>query len=155
EKSAGSGAFSSSDEGAPVRRELLGEIKDALVHIGRDNRVLLSGAVLFALANLGTWMVQANLVYYLSEYHGMSSALIGVVLAAQGAGAVLGAALCPWLSRRFAPGRVVIAGTVLAGAGILALVVVRDVVGISVLWALIYGIGTVNMVSWFVLRQRT
>ncbi|MGP3924263.1 hypothetical protein [Streptomyces sp. 8N616] len=23
------------------------------------------------------------------------------------------------------------------------------------LWALIYGIGTVNMVSWFVLRQRT
>jgi hypothetical protein len=24
-----------------------------------------------------------------------------------------------------------------------------------VLWALIYGIGTVNMVAWFVLRQRT
>ncbi|MGW3210366.1 MFS transporter [Streptomyces sp. NPDC001135] len=153
--SGSAGPCPSPDEGAPERRELLGEIKDALVHIGRDNRVLLSGATLFALANLGTWMVQANLVYYLSDYHGMSSALIGVVLAAQGAGAVLGAAVCPWLGRRFAPGRIVIAGTVLAGAGIVALVAVRDVVGISVLWALIYGIGTVNMVAWFVLRQRT
>ncbi|GGP80191.1 MFS transporter [Streptomyces virginiae] len=139
----------------PVRRNLLREVKDSLVHITRDNRPLLSGAVLFALANLGTWLVQANLVYYLSDYQSMSPALIGVVFAAQGAGAVLGAAVCPWLGRRFAPGRVVIAGTVLAGAGIVLLIPLRDVVSISVLWALIYGIGTVNMVSWFVLRQRT
>ncbi|MFJ2752883.1 MULTISPECIES: MFS transporter [unclassified Streptomyces] len=139
----------------PVRRDLLGEVKDSLVHITRENRPLLSGAVLFALANLGTWLVQANLVYYLSDYQAMSPALIGVVFAAQGAGAVLGAAVCPWLGRRFAPGRVVIAGTVLAGAGIVLLIPLRDVVSISVLWALIYGIGTVNMVSWFVLRQRT
>ncbi|MFI8343869.1 MFS transporter [Streptomyces sp. NPDC085639] len=139
----------------PVRRDLLGEVKDSLVHITRENRPLLSGAVLFALANLGTWLVQANLVYYLSDYQAMSPALIGVVFAAQGAGAVLGAAVCPWLGRRFAPGRVVIAGTVLAGAGIVLLIPLRDVVSISVLWALVYGIGTVNMVSWFVLRQRT
>ncbi|WP_030711619.1 MFS transporter [Streptomyces sp. NRRL F-2580] len=139
----------------PVRRDLRAEVKDSLVHIVRDNRPLLSGAVLFALANLGTWLVQANLVYYLSDYQAMSPSLIGVVFAAQGAGAVLGAAVCPWLGRRFAPGRVVIAGTVLAGAGIVLLIPLRDVVSISVLWALIYGIGTVNMVSWFVLRQRT
>ncbi|MFE9122867.1 MFS transporter [Streptomyces sp. NPDC007172] len=142
-------------EAEPARRDMLGEVRDGLVHIVRDNRPLLSGAVLFALANLGTWLVQANLVYYLSDYHAMSPTLIGVVFAAQGAGAVLGAAVCPWLSRRFAPGRVVIAGTVLAGAGIVLLIPLRGVVGISLLWALIYGIGTVNMVSWFVLRQRT
>ncbi|MFB7663200.1 MFS transporter [Kitasatospora sp. NPDC056138] len=139
----------------PEQRGLLREVREALAHITRENRALLSGAVLFALANLGTWMVQANLVYYLSDYHGMSPTLIGVVFAAQGAGAVLGAAVCPWLGRRFAPGRVIITGTVLAGAGIVALIPLRDVVGISVLWALIYGIGIVNMVSWFVLRQRT
>ncbi len=142
-------------EAEPARRDMLGEVRDGLVHIVRDNRPLLSGAVLFALANLGTWLVQANLVYYLSDYHAMSPTLIGVVFAAQGAGAVLGAAVCPWLSRRYAPGRVVIAGTVLAGAGIVLLIPLRGVVGISLLWALIYGIGTVNMVSWFVLRQRT
>ncbi|MFE6685579.1 MFS transporter [Streptomyces sp. NPDC057743] len=140
---------------SPPRGTFLGEIRDTLTHICRDNRALLSGAVLFALANLGTWMVQANLVYYLRDYHGVTPAGVGVVLAAQGAGAVLGAALCPWIGRRFAPGRVVIAGTVLAGAGIVVLAAVRDVTGIAVLWALVYGVGIVNMVSWFVLRQRT
>ncbi|MFK0294861.1 MFS transporter [Streptomyces sp. NPDC090442] len=139
----------------PPRGTFLGEIGDTLAHICRDNRALLSGAVLFAFANLGTWMVQANLVYYLRDYHGVTPAGIGAVLAAQGAGAVLGAALCPWIGRRFAPGRVVIAGTVLAGAGIVVLAAVRDVTGIAVLWALVYGVGIVNMVSWFVLRQRT
>ncbi|MFB7633432.1 MFS transporter [Streptomyces sp. NPDC056149] len=139
----------------PPRGTFLGEIRDTLSHICRDNRALLSGAVLFAVANLGTWMVQANLVYYLRDYHGVTPAGVGVVLAAQGAGAVLGAALCPWIGRRFAPGRVVIAGTVLAGTGIVVLAAVRDVTGIAVLWALVYGVGIVNMVSWFVLRQRT
>jgi MFS family permease len=141
------------EERAPCN--LFREITAATAHITRDNRVLLSGALLFALANLGTWLVQANLVYYLSNYRGMSSSLVGVVFAAQGAGAVLGAAVCPWLARRFAPGRVIIAGTALAGLGIVALVPARDVVAISLLWALVYGIGMVNMVSWFVLRQRT
>ncbi|MEU0388452.1 MFS transporter [Streptomyces chartreusis] len=143
------------EEAGQERRNPLREVRDALVHITRDNRPLLSGAILFAFANLGTWLVQANFVYYLSDYHAMSPTLIGVVFAAQGAGAVLGAAVCPWLSRRFPPGRVIIVGTVLAGVGIVLLIPLRGVVSISVLWALIHGIGTVNMVSWFVLRQRT
>ncbi|GAA0731342.1 MFS transporter [Dactylosporangium roseum] len=133
---------------------LLGEIRAALVHIVRDNRILLSGSVLFALANFGTWSVQANLVYYLSDYRAMSPALVGVVMSAQGVGAVLGAAICPWLGHRFPPGRIILVGTVLAGAGIVALIPLRDVVSISIMWALVYGIGTVNMVTWFVLRQR-
>ncbi|MGP3924262.1 hypothetical protein [Streptomyces sp. 8N616] len=58
--------------------------------------------------------MQANLVYYLSDYLAMSPSLIAVVFAAQGAGAVLGAAACPWLARRFASRR---AARAAVGAG--------------------------------------
>ncbi|KDN19227.1 MFS transporter [Amycolatopsis rifamycinica] len=140
---------------APAARAgFFGDLAEAFRYIVRQNRLLLVGSLLFTGTNFGIWLIQANLVYYLSTYLGLSSALVGVVFAAQGVGALGGALLAPAVIRRLGNGRTIVFSTMAAGLLTGLLVVFRDVVGVGLVSAVVFALGSMNVVSWFTLRQR-
>ncbi|MEU4251472.1 MFS transporter [Amycolatopsis sp. NPDC026612] len=142
-------------ETAPAERGgFAGDLAEAFRYIVRENRLLLVGSLLFTGTNFGIWLIQANLVYYLSTYLSLSSALVGVVFAAQGVGALGGALVAPAVIRRLGNGRTIVCSTMAAGLLTGLLVVFRDVVGVSVVSAAVFALGSMNVVSWFTLRQR-
>ncbi|MCF3963357.1 MFS transporter [Streptomyces fuscigenes] len=147
--------------GAPVARAVTrravsfgGDIKEALGYIFRTNRLMMAGSLMFTGTNFAIWLIQANFVFYLTSYRKLSPDVVGAVLAAQGVGAVIGAAVAGRLLRRFAPGRILIGTTAVAGLVTLLLVPVRGAVGIAVVWGLMYVLGSINPVAWFTLRQQ-
>jgi predicted MFS family arabinose efflux permease len=129
------------------------ELGEAGRYIRRDD-VILSGAILFASANFAVFLVQANLIYYLSAVRGFRGSLIGVVFAAQGAGALLGSLIAPAFARRFSGGRVILGSTFAAGVITLFLLWARGLVPVSTVIALESAAGTVTAVAWFGLRLR-
>jgi len=131
-----------------------GDLAEAFRYIGRENKTLLIGSLLFTGTNFGIWLIQANLVYYLTSYAGLSATLIGVVFAAQGVGALGGALVAPKVIRRLGNGRTIVFSTMSAGLLTALLAVFRDVVGISAVSAVVFALGSMNVVSWFTLRQR-
>jgi MFS family permease len=139
---------------AGVGGQMRAEIAEASRHVFVENRVLLAGSLLFAGTNLSIWLLQANVVYYLTDYRHFTPNVIGVILAAQGVGAVVGAMLASQLLRRFPPGQVILGCTAGAGLITVALVPLRDPVSIAVVWALVYVLGSMNVVSWFTFRQQ-
>lgn len=130
------------------------EIAEACRHVFVQNRVLLAGSLLFTGTNLSIWLVQANVVYYLTEYRHFQPNVIGAILAAQGIGAVVGATMASRLLRRFPPGQVILGCTAAAGLITVALVPLRDPISIAAVWALVYVFGSMNVVSWFTFRQQ-
>jgi MFS family permease len=147
-------AGSAPDEQRADGRSALAELREGGRYVFRENPVLLAGALFFSGTNFAIWLVQGTFLYYLTEYRHLSPSTIGVILAAQGVGAIVGAAMSAKLIRRFAPGRVILVYTALAGAVTLLLVPLRDPVSITIIWGLLFGLSAVNIVAWFTLRQR-
>ena len=148
-------AVAQAPAGRPTgNRSMLAELREGARHVFTENRVLLAGALFFAGTNFAIWLVQANFIYYLAEYRHLSPSTIGVIVSAQGVGAVLGAVLSARLIRRAAPGRVILGYTAMAGLTTFLLVVLRDPVSIAIVWGLLFGLSAVNIVAWFTLRQR-
>ncbi|WP_405777584.1 MFS transporter [Streptomyces sp. NBC_00859] len=143
------------NERQPQRKATFGQdIRVALSYVFRRNRVLAAGSLMFTGTNFAIWLIQANFLFYLTTYRHLSPRVIGVVLAAQGVGAVLGAAVAGRLVQRFPPGRILIATTALAGLGTLLLIPLRSPLAIGVVWGLLYALGSINPVAWFTLRQK-
>jgi MFS family permease len=131
-----------------------GEIREAVGYIFKKNKILMTGSLMFTGTNFAIWLIQANFIYYLTSYRGLSPGVIGAVLAAQGLGAVLGAAVAGRLIRKVHPGRILIGTTAAAGLVTLLLIPLRSPIGIAVVWGLLYALGSINPVAWFTLRQR-
>ncbi len=119
-----------------------------------QNRALLAGSLLFTGTNFGIWLIQANLVYYLTTYLHLASTVVGMVFAAQGIGALLGALAAPPVIRMLGHGRTIVLSTIVAGACTSLLVVFRDPIGVSAVSAVLFTLGSMNVVAWFTLRQR-
>lgn len=138
----------------PAGRGMRAEIAEARRYVFVENRVLLAGSLLFTGTNLAIWLVQANLVYYLTDYRHFEPSVIGAILAAQGIGAVVGATMASRLLRRFQAGQVILGCTAAAGLITVALVPLRNPVAIAAVWGLVYVFGSMNVVSWFTFRQK-
>lgn len=139
---------------APRNASFTGEIVEAVRYIFRKNKILMAGSLMFTGTNFAIWLIQANFIYYLTSYRHLSPGVIGVVLATQGVGAVLGATVASWLVPRMHAGRILIGTTAVAGLVTLLLIPVRTPWGIAVVWGLLYGLGSINPVAWFTLRQQ-
>lgn len=137
-----------------VAAEVREEIREGIAYVARDNRLLLAGSLLFTATNLGIWLVQANFVYYMSEYLRFDATAIGIVLAGQGAGAILGSMAAVPLRKRVGAGRLILGCTILAGLGMLLLIPARSLPTITLAWGLVYALGSINVVAWFSMRQR-
>jgi MFS family permease len=136
-------------EEAPVR--VRAGLAEAASFIHRD-RMILSGAVLFTGANFALFLVQANLVYYLTAVRGFAPSTLGLVFSAEGAGALAGALVAPAFERRWGAGRVILGSTVAAGLLTLPLLWVTDPATVSLVCALEAAAGMVTVVTWFSLR---
>ncbi|MGA4837651.1 MFS transporter [Streptomyces sp. G45] len=116
-------------------------------------RALLWATVLLTLANFTFPAAAANLVYIVAGPDGNVPASLAVVAAAQGLGAVLGAAAAPLLLRRFSAGALMGAAM---GVKVLALTLPALWPGVGALTACWFVVGTTTstfIVPWRTYRQ--
>ncbi|MFD3873093.1 MFS transporter [Streptomyces sp. NPDC058623] len=115
--------------------------------------VLRSGTILLTLTNFAVHAVEANLVYVVTEATDQSKFVLGVVVAAQGAGAVAGAAAVPRLLRRYREGTLLSVGMGALALALLTPAVSADVWVLAPAWALAGAATSLIVVGWFTYRQ--
>ncbi|MYT33700.1 MFS transporter [Streptomyces sp. MspMP-M5] len=116
--------------------------------------VLRSGTVLLTLTNFAVHAIEANLVYVVTDATGQSTVVLGLIVAAQGAGAVAGAAAVPRLIKRFSEGALLSAGMGALAVALLAPAATADVWVLAPAWALAGAATSLIVVGWFTYRQK-
>ncbi|MFE1793227.1 hypothetical protein ACFW7J_33355, partial [Streptomyces sp. NPDC059525] len=116
--------------------------------------VLRSGTILLTLTNFAVHAVEANLVYVVTGATGQSGFVLGLVVAAQGAGAVAGAAFVPRLLGRHSEGRLLTVGMGALAAALLAPALTADVRLLAPAWAVAGAATSLIVVGWFTYRQK-
>lgn len=138
---------------ATGRKSFVGDVRVSLKHL-RAEPALLWGAILAAGSTFGLVLVQSNMVFYLVQYQHLPTIAIGIVFAALGVGALVGALATPRLGRLIRPGLLIIISIVTSGLGTGLLLVLTSVTGIAVSWVIV-GVGTtVFTVTYYTLRHR-
>lgn len=120
----------------------------------RGQPALVWGAVVGAGSSFGLFMVESNMVAYLVRFRGEPVASVGVVFAALGGGALLGALVAPKLLARVRPGQLIIGCAVGGGAATALLLVLHALLAIAATWVLVGGSTTVFIVTFFTLRHQ-
>jgi MFS family permease len=119
----------------------------------RETGPLWWGTVLMAGTNLALMAAQANLAFLIVGRNESSGTWLGVVVSAQGAGALVGASLAPSLTRRYTVSRLLCMGMGLLAVGLFIPAVQAGVIIVVVAW-LVVGFGTsLIVVPWFTYRQ--
>ncbi|WP_369173689.1 MFS transporter [Streptomyces sp. R28] len=141
---------------APLRQALRGLTPDLLTgfRLLFADPVLRSGTILLTLTNFAVHAVEANLVYVVTEATGQSKFDLGLTVAAQGAGAVAGAAVVPRLMRRFAEGPLLSAGMGALAVALLLPMTTANVLVLAPAWALAGAATSLIVVGWFTYRQK-
>ena len=124
------------------------DLREAVAYL-RGDRVTLWASLLMAGTNVGLLMIEANLIFYLVRLRGLPVAAVGIVFAAFGVGAVLGAMSAPWLCRRFPPGHLIITGMIGAGLMTALLGVLPGLVGTALAWGAVGTFVMLLVVTWF------
>lgn len=148
---AGIRARRKASEHAVVKAGVGAELVEAAAYV-RGDRLILAGAVLFTGANFAVFLVQANLIYYLTAVRGFAPSALGVIFSADGAGALAGALLSAALVRRWGAGRVILGSTVAAGLVTMLLLWARTVPAVAGVVAVESAAGMVTAATWFSLR---
>ncbi|KOG66329.1 MFS transporter [Streptomyces varsoviensis] len=117
------------------------------------NRGLLWATALLTLSNFSFPAVTANLIYIVAGPDGRLSASLAVVSAAQGLGAVLGAAAAPALLRRFSAGALMQSAMGAMAVALLLPAVRIDVGALTVSWFLAGASTSLFIVPWRTYRQ--
>ncbi|NUW34868.1 MFS transporter [Nonomuraea sp. SMC257] len=136
------------------RWSMAADLREGLRFLLRGDRAVLTTAIMSSACNFGVWLLLADLVYYLSSYHGFTPGQIGVVYAFQGAGAVAGALLGGWLIRVWPPGRIMTWSLVAGGASMLLMTVARGPVPIGLAWTGQFSAAGTMIVATATVRQR-
>ncbi len=116
--------------------------------------VLKYGALLFIGSNFAINLFFANFMYYLAHTLALSPAQIGLVFAIIGVGSIAGSLFTPGLLKRFEPGKLISSMTLLAGLISFLLLLTKNPWGVAIIWAIVSGCGSSNVVTYFTLRQQ-
>jgi MFS family permease len=116
--------------------------------------VLKYGALLFIGSNFAINLFFANFMYYLAHTLALSPAQIGLVFAIIGVGSIGGSLFTPGLLKRFEPGKLISSTTLLAGLISFLLLLTKNPWGVAIIWAIVSGCGSSNVVTYFTLRQQ-
>lgn len=145
---------SAGSEKPAARPRVRDDLIEAVQYV-RSDRVILTGSLVMTGSAAGLMMVEANLIFYVVRLLALPVAFVGVVLGANGLGALLGAFAAPRLLGRYPPGRLIVTALSAAAGftGVLALT--ANVAAIATAWAGVGACVTVIVVAWFTLRQRT
>ena len=131
----------------------VGDVRVGLSYLRKES-ALLWGAMLAAGSTFGLVLVQSNMVFYLVEFQHLPTFAIGVVFAALGVGALIGALAAPRLARLLRPGLLIIVCMITSGVGTALLLVLRSVAGIAVSWTIVGTGTTVFTVTYYTLRHQ-
>jgi MFS family permease len=138
--------------GRTTLRLLAADVRTGFRALGAD-RVILAGTLLMAGMNLAVLLVESNLVYVVVDATGGSATVVGLVLGAQGLGALAGAVLAPRLIERYPSGRLVVLGMAAAAPALAAPAVAARAEVLVPSWFLLGLATSVIVVPWFTLRQ--
>lgn len=138
---------------APSKSSVLEPLRQGFQYVW-SIPILYLGSFLFLGTNFATTLIQANLIFFLVDTLRFGAFQIGIVFAATGIGALGGALIAPGLLKRFQPGRILITTTICAGLVTFLLFVGNNIVTVSLPLTVATALSTVNVVTWFTLRQR-
>ncbi|SDI16957.1 Predicted arabinose efflux permease, MFS family [Actinokineospora alba] len=141
---------------APLAKALRGMGPDLLTgfRLLFADPVLRSGTILLTVTNFAVHCVEANLVYVVTEATNQSTFVLGITVAAQGAGAVVGAAFVPRLLGRFSEGALLSAGMGALAVALALPAVSTNVLVLAPAWAVAGAATSLIVVGWFTYRQK-
>lgn len=140
-------------QSASGRTSVRADIRAAIAFV-RSASELLWGAILGAGTTFGLMLIEANMITYLVHYRHQPVALVGIVFASLGGGALIGALFTPRILRRAAPGLVIIACMVGGGVATALLLVSRNGAEIAVSWVLVGAFTMIFTVTFYTLRHQ-
>ena len=118
-------------------------------------RVIFSGSMMFLFTNFALNMFEANFIFYMTKTLNYPLVDATIAMSIGGVGALLAGALGTQVVSRFRAGTLLSSSTILAGLSTLLLLVSTNYVYIGVILGLISFFGTINVITYFTLRQRT
>lgn len=137
----------------PPQSSWLEPLREGFQHVWRTP-ILRYGSILFLGTNFATTLIQANFIFFLANTLRFDPVQIGIIFACTGIGALGGALVAPRLLKHFQPGHILITTTLCAGLITFSLLVARNIFAVSIPSALTMALSTINIVTWFTLRQR-
>jgi len=144
----------SRQEAFPARSPVMEPLRQGFRYVW-NSPLLTYGSFLFLGTNFAITLIQANLIFFLASTLHFDPVQIGITFAFTGIGAFGGALIAPRLLSQFQPGRILTITTLCAGLVTFALFVTTSVFTIGIPIALMMALSTINIVTWFTLRQRT
>ncbi|CAM3157525.1 MFS transporter [Leuconostoc gasicomitatum] len=118
-------------------------------------RVIFSGSMMFLFTNFALNMFEANFIFYMTKTLNYPLVDATIAISIGGVGSLLAGALGTQVVSRFRAGTLLSSSTILAGLSTLLLLVSTSYVYIGVILGLISFFGTINVITYFTLRQRT
>jgi MFS family permease len=138
----------------PSSSSLLEPLKEGFRYVwGRP--ILRYGSFLFLGTNFASTLIQATFIFFLASILHFNPFQIGLTFAFTGVGALGGAIIAPWLLKRFSAGHILLSTTIGAGVTTALLFFAQNVFTVGIPWAIVMALSTVNIVTWFTLRQQT
>ncbi|MCT4383106.1 MFS transporter [Leuconostoc suionicum] len=118
-------------------------------------RVIFSGSMMFLFTNFALNMFEANFIFYMTKT--LSYPLVDATIAMSigGIGSLIAGALGSKIVSRYKAGVLLSSSTILAGISTLLLLGNTNYLYIGVVLGLVSFFGTINVITYFTLRQRT
>ncbi|USS88958.1 MFS transporter [Fructilactobacillus cliffordii] len=135
-------------------RTLLSDVKVGAQY-SVQQKVIFSGSMMFFFTNFGTNMFEANFMYFMTRNLGLTVFNTTIAMAIAGLGSILAGFVADKVISPFRSGQVLIVSTILAGLATLLLVTTRNYIIIGIILGIVSFLGTINVITYFSLRQKT
>lgn len=120
-----------------------------------QQKVIFSGSLMFLFTNFALNMFEANFMFYMTKTLNYSVINTTVAMALGGGGALAASLVGSMIVNHFKAGFLLSASTILAGLSTLLLVTSTNYICIGLILAMVSFFGTLNVITYFTLRQRT
>lgn len=118
-------------------------------------RVIFSGSMMFLFTNFALNMFEANFIFYMTKTLNYPITAATIAMALGGSGSLAAGLVGSRIVNRFKAGFLLSSSTILAGLSTLLLLVSQNYIFIGGILGLVSFFGTVNVITYFTLRQRT
>ncbi|GEL15026.1 MFS transporter [Pediococcus cellicola] len=135
-------------------KKLIKSIKEGASY-SFGQKVIFSGSVMFFFSNFALNMFEANFMYYMTRQLKLSVFDASMAMTLAGIGSLTAGFVTPKISRYFSSGRILSVSTMLAGLFTIFLFITNSAWSVGLVLGLISFFGTINVITYFTLRQRT
>lgn len=118
-------------------------------------KVIFSGALMFLFTNFALNMFEANFIYYMTKALNYPVIKATLAMAIGGVGSLVAGVLGSKLINHFTAGLLLSVSTIMAGLSTLLLLGSTNYIYIGFVLSIVSFFGTINVITYFTLRQRT